>query len=61
MLACAYCLAAFCMDAVVPKICYFLFILPAILGACQGMRQVRITQNAAALLALTMTTLYSDH
>jgi hypothetical protein len=53
MLACAYCLATFCLDGV-PRTCNLLFVLPAILGAYQGMRHLRITQNAAALLALTM-------
>ena len=57
ILAGAYCLATFCMDAVLPKICYFLFVLPAIVGACQGIRQVRVTPNAATLLALTITIL----
>jgi hypothetical protein len=40
-----------------PKLCMFLFFLPAIFGVGWGVRHIRITLRAASLLALTMTVL----
>jgi len=40
-----------------PRLCLFLFLLPAIFGARSGLRNARISLRAASLLALTMTAL----
>jgi len=40
-----------------PRLCLFLFFLPAILGVHHGLRNVRISLPAASLLAFTMTVL----
>ena len=39
------------------RLCLFLFLLPAILGVRQGMRNARISLRSASLLALTITVL----
>jgi len=41
----------------VPRLCLFLFLLPAIFGVRSGLRNARISLRAASLLALTMTAL----
>ncbi|QNI34390.1 hypothetical protein H7849_11140 [Alloacidobacterium dinghuense] len=40
-----------------PRLCLFLFLLPAIVGVRHGLRNVRISLPAASLLAFTMTVL----
>ncbi|MGC1300431.1 MAG: hypothetical protein WA869_35840 [Alloacidobacterium sp.] len=40
-----------------PSLCLFLFLLPAIFGAVQGLRNVRISLRAASVLALAMIAL----
>lgn len=40
-----------------PRLCLFLFLLPAIFGAVQGWRNARISLRTASLLALIMTML----
>ena len=44
-------------DASIPRILFFLFVPPALLGLWQGFRGVRVPQNVAALLALVITLL----
>jgi len=53
--------SVFCLHmfpaASLPRLCMFLFLLPAILGVGQGLRNTRISLRTASLLALTMTLL----
>jgi hypothetical protein len=44
-------------DISIPRILFFLFVPPALLGLWQGFRGVRVTRNVAALLAITITLL----
>ena len=53
------CLGRFPLEAL-SKLCLFLFLLPAILGVRQGMRNVRISFRSAFLLALTVTVLMTS-
>jgi hypothetical protein len=51
----------FCFPAIplesLSRLCLFLFLLPAILGVHQGMRNARISLRSASFLALTVTVL----
>jgi hypothetical protein len=40
-----------------PRLCSFLFLLPALLGVCLGARNARISLRSASLLVLTMSVL----
>jgi len=51
-----FCFPAYPLESL-SKLCLFLFLLPAILGARQGMRNTRISLRSASLLALTVTVL----
>ena len=53
---CVFCLAAFPFEFL-PKLCPFLFLLPAILGVRHRLRNPRISLNSAFLLAVTTTAL----
>ncbi len=50
------CLGTFPLETL-SRLCLFLFLLPAILGVRQGMRNARISLRSASLLALTITVL----
>jgi hypothetical protein len=50
------CLGTFRLENL-SRLCLFLFLLPAILGVRQGMRNARISVRSASLLALTITVL----
>jgi hypothetical protein len=55
--ACNYTLGTMCVDWI-PKLCLFLFVPPALAGMWHGLRQtLRITQNVAAILAMSVTAL----
>jgi hypothetical protein len=55
-LPCLFCSARFRMESL-PRFCLFLFLLPAIWGVRQGLRNARIKLDWAVVLALTVTVL----
>lgn len=56
LLPCVFCLARFRIESL-PSPCLFLFVLPAIWGARQGVLMPRIGRSAATALAVVATTL----
>jgi hypothetical protein len=55
-LPCVFCLARFRIESL-PSPCLFLFVLPAIWGACQGLLRPRIGLRAATALAIVTAAL----
>jgi len=57
---CLFCLSRFRIESL-SRLCLLLFLVPAIWGVRQGLRQVRLHSSSALLLALTVTALMIPH